>query len=45
MSVGLVLRARRLFLDTLNFLGKSGGLNKGFVICLVGFYREQVNGH
>ena len=45
MSVGFALRVRRLFLDTLNFHGKSGGLNNGFVICLVGFYREQGNGH
>ena len=40
-----MLRARRLLLDTLNFQGKSGGLNNGFVIYLVGFYREQGNGH
>ena len=45
MSVVLVLRVRRLLLDTLNFQGKSGGLNIEFVICLVGFYREQGNGH
>ena len=45
MSVVLVLRVRRLLLDTLNFQGKSGGLNNGFVICLAGFYRELGNGH
>ena len=45
MCVGLVLRVRRLLLETLNFQGKSGGLNIEFVICHVGFYREQGNGH
>ena len=45
MSVGLLLRVRRLLLETLNFHEKSGGLNNGFVICLVGFYRAQVNAH
>ena len=45
MSVGFVLRVRRLLLDTLNFQGKSGGVNIEFVICHVGFYRELGNGH
>ena len=45
MSVGLVLRVRRLFLKTLNFQEKSGWPIKGFVICHVGFYRELGNGH
>ena len=45
MSAVLVLRVRRLLLGTLNFHGKSGGLNNEFVICPVGFYRELVTEH
>ena len=45
MSALLVLRVRRLFLGTLNFQEKSGGLNKEFVISQVGFYRELGNEH
>ena len=45
MSVDLVLRVHRILFDTLNFRGKSGGLNIEFVICHVGFYRELGNVH
>ena len=45
MSVGLVLRVRRLLLETLNFQGKSVGPIIEFVICHVGFYRELGNAH
>ena len=45
LSVGFLLRFPRLLFETLNFQGKSGGLNIEFVICHVGFYRELGNGH
>ena len=45
MSVGPVLRVRRLLLETLNFQGKSGRLNIEFVICHVGFSRELGSAH
>ena len=43
MSVGLVLRVRRLLFRNLNFKGKSGLWNNGFVFYHVGFYTERVN--
>ena len=42
MSVGLVLRVRRLLLETWNFEGKSGGLNIEFVLCHVDFMENYV---